>query len=180
MNQHQSEVLVKLVNAFQSKEVSFGIGGSTLLFHHAIAKEVNDLDFFIDLVDVKRAQDVLIQLGDEEQADYKKPFQTEVYKCFNIAGVSLDIMGGFAIEHEEGVYRFAFDSSAVAFDKGHIPYMLLEDWYVFYLLMPNRAQKVSMIEAHFRAKGIEQVDRLRHALMQPLPLGVKQRIIEWL
>ncbi|WDF05798.1 hypothetical protein [Shouchella hunanensis] len=180
MNQHQRDVLVKLVNAFHSKGVSFGIGGSTLLFHHSIVKETNDIDLFIDLADEKSVQEVITQLGDEKKASYKKPFQTEVFKRFTIAGVSIDIMGGFAIEHEQGVYRFSFDSSAVTLEKGHTPYMQLEDWYVFYLLMPNREQKVLMVEAHFRTEGVEKVDRLQRALMQPLPIEVKQRIMEWL
>jgi hypothetical protein len=93
-------------------------------------------------------------------------------------------MGGFAIEHNEGVYKLSFkEESIVAHKKINgedIPLCALEDWYILYWLIPNKQEKAVLIENHLRTTGVKHSRLLEEALRQPLPFEVKERVIKLL
>lgn len=81
-------------------------------------------------------------------------------------------MGGFGIQHIDGIYKLSFDKkSIVAYKKINgvdIPLCSLEDWYVLYWLIPNKQEKALLIENYLRANGLMYPHLLETALKQPL------------
>lgn len=182
MNAHKKDVLATVAEALTERGVSFGVGGSTLLSFHHVVDVVNDLDLILSESHVETVQHCLKALGKEMPVTHKEPFRTRFFSSYCIENVQIDVMAGFAIAHENGLYEFSFDRSSIANKKGvsqkKIPFMYLEDWYVFYLLMPNRKGKIRQLENYFRNKGVRHPEKLRVALQQPLPIAVREKVTD--
>ncbi|MET3697044.1 hypothetical protein SAMN05877753_101377 [Bacillus oleivorans] len=89
-------------------------------------------------------------------------------------------MGGFAIQHQEGIYKLTFNEESIVDHKNingvEIPLCSLEDWYVLYWLIPDKREKADLIENYLRNKGVKHPRLLEKALEQPLPFEVKERV----
>ena len=96
-----------------------------------------------------------------------------------IDGVDVDVMAGFAINHNNGVYEYVFDNTSISEFKiingVSIPFTSLEDWYVIYQLIPNRDPKVNMIEKYLLSNGINKSFVLKRVLEGNLPKEVRKR-----
>ncbi|WP_426355275.1 hypothetical protein [Exiguobacterium sp. R-39] len=173
-------VLSLLSPLFASSHVRWGIGGSVLLAHHRLVEHPNDLDLLFHPDDFVVAEQILKQLGEQQPTQDKGIFLTRRFEEYTIGHVELDIIVDFKIQHTAGIFSFVFDETAVteqvSFRGQRYPFMHLEDWYVFYLLMPGRESKVSLLEDYWKSHPLDAPQRLQIALAAPLPDSIRQRI----
>lgn len=173
------ETLLYIAEKLNKTKATWGIGGSLLLFQHGIVDAVNDLDIIVENASVETVVSELRNIGQEREVHPLPPFQTTYYHEFKVKDLSMDIMGEFKIEHEEGVFVLPFTENSIENYKlsgVDVPFCHLEDWYILYQLIPGREEKVKKIEQYFIESDSRNEDALRKALKGNLPERVRNRI----
>lgn len=158
----------------------WAVGGSVLLYAHGLIDEVNDLDL---LVPGDAGTTVRGALG-----PYLKEFSTagtDLWRSGFLARLQLgawpvDLIGGLAVAHGEGVYHLPFGAGSPVFtwdlDGLPVPLLPLAEFYLIYLLYPEKAWKAALIEQYLLQTGSE-ADLLEAALERPgLPAFAKARV----
>ncbi|GGP12217.1 hypothetical protein [Oceanobacillus neutriphilus] len=172
--------LAKTADILNEKNIVWGLGGSLMLHMHGMIDSPNDIDLLVSEIHAPLAEKVLDNLGERKEAVHSPPFKTAFFAKYRVKNTPVDLMGGYSIIHEEGTYKLAFEKNNIvdstSFNGKTIYLSSLEDWYVLYSLMPNRKEKVELIEQHFKENGIAHPDLLLKALKQPLPGEVKNKI----
>ncbi|ARU62492.1 hypothetical protein CBW65_17135 [Tumebacillus avium] len=172
--------LVKIARAFASEEIVWGVGGSRLLLAHGIASAARDLDLLVTESTAGRAKELLQTIGRGEAGLPKPPFCSHMFMQFTVDSTETDLIAGYSISHEAGVYEQQFSAESVTgslvLGDAQIPLTALEDWYVTYQLYPAKAQKAEQIEAYFTKNGVAHPELLRLALQGELPERVRVRI----
>ncbi|WP_096186600.1 nucleotidyltransferase domain-containing protein [Evansella halocellulosilytica] len=100
-------------NKLNDEQMTWAVGGSLLLHFHKLIDHPNDIDIIVSENDAAHLNKILKTLGNQETAAHKAPFQTTYFSKYTIKGTSIDIMGGFAIQHEAGIYRFLFSNESI-------------------------------------------------------------------
>ncbi|WP_047981772.1 nucleotidyltransferase domain-containing protein [Ornithinibacillus contaminans] len=176
--------LVRIGKCLQNVEITWGVGGSLLLNFHQLIDKPNDIDILVDERNASRLMEIISPLGRMKEAKRSEPFRTVYFSKLAIEEVAIDIMGGFAISHQEGVYHLPLTADRIVEYKTingvDIPLCALEDWYILYSLIPGKQEKAVLIENHFRTTGVKHPNLLEEALKRPLPQEVRGKIIEWL
>lgn len=161
-------------------EISWGVGGSLLLNFHELLDKPNDIDILVDEQSVDQLNKGLSKIARTNEAIHHEPYKTVYFSKYSIDNIDIDIMGGFAIQHDEGVYKLSFNEGSVVAHKNingvEIPLCSLEDWYILYWLIPGKQEKAILIENHFRNVGVKYPIILEEALKQSLPFKVKERV----
>ncbi len=169
---------------FNSSDVLWGVGGSILLNQFGLIDKTNDIDIFVDIRDVETVDEILKGIGKEKSYENIDVFSTKYYNVYTVNTVDVDIIAGFSINHENGVYRYIFDSKSIAITNKingvAIPFTSLEDWYVLYQLIPNSEAKAKMIESYLLTNGMQHLALLQRILEGNLPTKVRTRISEML
>lgn len=175
------ETLSYFGNLIQDKNITWGVGGSLLLHFYHLIEHPNDIDIIVEEKDAVGLNEIISPIGERKNAIRSNPFRTLHFSKYKINQFDFDIMGGFAIQHGEGVYKLSFSEESISGFKNingvNIPLCSLEDWYILYWLIPGKQEKAALIENHFRNHGIQQPNLLETALKQPLPSAVKDRIV---
>ncbi|MBP2079078.1 hypothetical protein [Oceanobacillus polygoni] len=170
--------LIKIGKQLNKNNIEWAVGGSLLLQHYHLIDSPNDIDVLVAEKDVERIKDAMGQVGKRQMASTKDPFRTTYFYRYEVDGVGVDVMGNFAIEHDQGTYQLLFDANHIAEKKNihgvSIPLAALEDWFVLYQLIPNKQEKAIRIEKYFRTNRVTRPDLLHKALNQPLPIGVRE------
>ncbi|MFC4560162.1 hypothetical protein ACFO3D_18555 [Virgibacillus kekensis] len=173
------ETLSFIGERLNNKRITWSVGGSLLLKFHGLVDTPNDIDILVDEDHINSAKDTLSQIGKPEEAIHKEPFRTRFFSTYKIGSFNVDVMGGFAVKHDAGVYRLPFrKSSIVAYENingVNIPLSSLEDWYILYWLIPGKQEKAALLENHFKINGINCPSLLEKALERPLPREIKDR-----
>lgn len=175
-----TEHLSQLAAQLNQLGVVWAAGASSVLYEHGLTDVVHDLDIMVRLEDAATLDAFLEPYASKPPETDHPKYKTSFFREYVVDGVEIDLIAGFAIAHEEGVYHYLFDHEAIdrvaILDGIGVPVAALEDWYVLYLLMDRKEDKVACIEDHFGANGIEAPYRLEKALEQPLPDAVRARI----
>lgn len=174
------ETLAKIGKVLNSRNITWGVGGSLLLHFYGLVDDPNDVDILVAEEDVEQINEVFNSLAVAKEVVSKEPFRTRYFSKYIANQVDFDVMGGFAIEHSEGVYQLDFtEESVVGFREiraVEIPLCSLEDWFVLYSLIPGKQAKVELLEAYFHLSGLPNSSILEKELIQPLPSELKERI----
>ncbi len=174
------ETLAYIANSINKKNINWGVGGSLLLYFHQLVKDPNDIDLLVSEKDALTLIKTLNELGSSREAYSMYPFCTTYFSTSIVNTNEIDVMGGFCIEHPLGEYKLLFDEMSVVdyitIDKSKIPLTALEDWFVLYQLMPNKHEKVTLLENYFLENGIKHPYLLEKAIQQPLPVDVRKKI----
>lgn len=174
------ETLSLIGDRLSNENITWGVGGSLLLSFYNIIDKPNDIDILVDERNATKFNKIMSSIGKPKEALSANPFRTKYFSKYKINGVDIDVMGGFAIQHDEGIYKLSLQqASIVAHKKIHgvdIPLCSLEDWYILYLLIPNKQEKAMLIEKYFRTHGVTYPHLLKEAMNHSLPLEVKGRI----
>lgn len=97
---------------------------------------------FIDIDDIKKADEILKNIGNKKKWWKTSTYSTKYFYEYIINGVDVDVMSGFVVNHNTGIYNYIFDYDSITEFKVingiSIPLTSLEDWYVMYQLIPNR------------------------------------------
>ena len=175
------DTLVVIARALNQADVHWGVGASVLLYYHGLVDTPHDIDIMTSEADADMVASILGGLGNEVLGDPGRSlYSTSRFLEYMVDETDVDVMAGFAIKHDNGTYLFPFDDRSVTMRKSvdgvTIPFTSLEDWYVFYQLIPGREAKVKLIEDHILNSGIADLSVLERALACELPLHVRARI----
>lgn len=165
----------RIVEVLDAEGVVWAVGGSMLLKWHGLSERANDLDLIVREEDTVRAHEALLAIGTGERGQAKEPYRTRHFYVHEADGTSIDVIGGFRIVHESGVYEYPFGQDSIS-GREPVPLCALEDWYVLYQLMAGKEEKLAAMEAYFAKHGIARPDLLRHALERELPIRVRVRV----
>lgn len=171
-------------NRLKNKNITWGVGGSLLLSFYNIIDKPNDIDVLVDETNVTKFKEIIASIGIPKEAISLSPFRTMDFSKYKIDGFDVDVMAGFAIQHEEGIYKLALQQESIVSHKiingVNIPLCSLEDWYILYWLIPNKQEKALLIESYFKNNGVAYPQVLEEALKQSLPIEVKERVAKLL
>jgi len=150
--------LIEWFKLLNQRQIRYGVGGSWMLKEYGLPTEPKDIDLFIHSDDINKCLDLIEPYHVDKASDSDSPFKTEFFTTLQIESLSIDIMGGFAYLHDQGLYKAIFDDhsivSEVIVDDVHIPLMSLEEWYVLYIVM-GRQKQCELIEHHWKHHGME-------------------------
>lgn len=176
----KSEMIVKVARTLNDNNILWGIGGSLLLKSYGLLDAVNDVDIIVAEKDIERALVALDSIGNRVAVPTKNEYITKCFHVYEIDGIDMDVMAGFKIRHDQGIYEYPMDEASVTkyeiWDNVRIPYLSLEDWLVAYRLMINREEKVRMIRSHLIEEGLCYPILLERLLLQNLPEDVAAEI----
>lgn len=165
---------------FNDSGVVWGVGASLLLNQFSLIDKPNDIDIFVDIKDIDKVDEILKSIGDKKPWEKTSTYSTEYFYEYVINGVDIDVMAGFRINHNSGVFEYVFDNRSISETRKingvDIPFTSLEDWYVIYQLIPSREAKVNMIEKYIISNGIKRYDLLERMLEGNLPLEVREKV----
>ncbi|MFC0212537.1 hypothetical protein ACFFK0_08685 [Paenibacillus chartarius] len=177
--------LAAVVRALQQAGVTWAVGGSALLERLSLLDgdvRPGDLDIVVALPDTDRALAALSALGTCEKGEPKPPFMTRYYYRFRIDGCDVDMLAGFRVEHEAGVFELPFDESAVEVTEG-LPLGMAADWWLLYSLMPSPSRQAKAGKL-YRLMEIEpqhfNSHRLRALMEQPWPERLRSQALRLL
>jgi len=163
-----------------NSNIVWGVGASILLNQFGFIDKPNDIDIFIDIKDIEKADEILKSIGEKKQWKKTATYSTRYFYEYIIKGIDVDVMAGFAVNHTNGVFEYKFDNNSISEFKiingVDIPFTSLEDWYVIYQLIPNRASKVNMIEKYLLSNGVKKHFLLERAQEGCLPVEVRTKI----
>lgn len=133
----------------------WAIGGSLMLALRGVTDVFHDIDVVVALADMPKCEAKLSERFSRLPAKPKSDvYVTDRFCSFHLNEMDVDLMGGFALRHESGIYRYPFENAEadqMLLGNRTIPLCPLEDWYLLYQLMPNRESKVHLIESYFHA-----------------------------
>ncbi len=174
------DTLSNIGKQLNEAKILWGVGASILLNHYGLIDKPNDIDILIDLNDIERADTILKSIGEKKVCEKSDTYSTKYFYEYVVNGFDIDVMAGLNINHNEGVYRYNFDSNSILqatkINGVHIPLTSLEDWYVLYQVIPNRENKVKMIENYLLSNGIEHPNLLERSLKGNLPNEIRYNI----
>jgi hypothetical protein len=160
--------------------IIWAVGASILLNQFGLINKPNDIDIFVDIKDIDRADEILKSIGEKKKWEKTAAYSTKYFYEYIIDGIDVDVMAGFAVNHNNGVFEYIFDYNSISEFKlingVNIPFTSLEDWYVIYQLIPNREPKVNLIEKYLLSKGINKPFLLQRALKGSLPVEARKKI----
>lgn len=175
--------LTTIGNKLSNTGIIWGVGGSMLLSFHGLIDNPNDIDLLVSEKHKNKINRSLAPLGETVNPIHAEPFRTSYFSKLSINNTDIDIMGGFAIQHDEGVYRLSLREESIVAHKQvngvDIPLCSLEDWYILYSLIPGKQEKAALIEQYLKTSGVH-TNLLKSALKQPLPSEVEDRVIQLL
>ena len=174
------DTLSNIGEKLNSSNITWAVGASILLNQFGLIDKPNDIDIFVDIKDIERADKILKNIGEKKVYENTSTYSTEYFYEYVIDGIDIDVMAGFAINHNSGVFEYVFDHDSISEFKiingVRVPFTSLEDWYVIYQLIPNRQFKVDMIEKYLLSNGIKNPILLNRTLEGCLPVDVRRRI----
>ena len=180
MNSNIKSVLSKIGKTLNKNNIMWVVGGSIILNHNDIVCEVNDIDIIIEENDFEKVILLLKQFGIKKSVSDKLNFHTKKYVKMNIDGVFIDLMAGFIIEHENGLYNYVFDQDAITslmnINNILVPIGAIEDWYIIYQVIGGREKKVELLDNYL--KNVQDINSklLIRTLEQDLPISVIDNI----
>ncbi|MCD3352061.1 nucleotidyltransferase family protein [Clostridium botulinum D/C] len=174
------KVLIYIGKKLNDNGITWGVGASILLNQFGFIEKPNDIDIFISIKDIERADEVLKSMGEKKKWESSTTYSTKYFYEYIIDGVDIDVMAGFAVNHNSGVFKYNFNHTSISefrkINKVDIPFTSLEDWYVIYQLIPSRESKVKMIENYFLSNGIKNPILLKNSLKGNLPIEIQERV----
>lgn len=173
-------ILSYIGEKLNKSNIVWAVGASILLNQFGFIEKPNDIDIFVDIKDIERADEILKNIGEKKKWEKTATYATKYFYEYVIDGVGVDVMSGFAVNHNSGVFEYTFDHNSISEFKVingvRIPFTSLEDWYVIYQLIPNRESKVKIIEKYLLSNGINKPMLLERALEGCLPVDVRRKI----
>lgn len=182
MNQlHFQQQLITIAEALNTSNIHWGVGASVLLSLYSLTKVPNDIDIIVAKKDLEKADYILSQRGSKTIREKTTIYKTDFFYEYLIDGVEIDLMSGFKIKTTNGVFEYLFDEqstpSSILIEGTKIPLMTLEDWFVLYQLIPNKENKVTLIQSYFKTNKIEHLSLFDRMLDNDvLPDSVKKNI----
>jgi predicted nucleotidyltransferase len=163
-----------------NSDITWAVGASLLLNQYGLVDKPNDIDIFVGIKHIHKADEILKSVSEKKKWEKSEAYSTKYFYEYIVRGIDVDVMSGFVVNHNRGVFEYIFDhqsiSEVITINGIDIPFTSLEDWYVLYQLIPNRETKVKLIENYLLSRGIKKPFLLERALGGNLPEEVRGRI----
>ncbi len=147
----KKSVLLKIARLLNKSYITWGLGGSMLLYYYGIVDDVNDIDILIDIRDLDKFEKV-IKGYDFKHENGNEKYTTAHLFSVNLDGVEFDFLLDFRIKLQSGEYVFPFGKGMIErrflLDGEMICLSFLKEWKNAYHAM-NRETKYRLIEAYF-------------------------------
>jgi len=138
--------LLDIANTLNSRNITWGLGGSLLLFIKGYKTNVNDIDIIVHSKDLKDLKEVISKYEINEKEKTAK-FLTNHFYTFNIKSINIDIMVGFVVKNEFNIFAFRekeISTSKICIDGENIYLSSVSEWKKAYTAM-NRIDKISLL-----------------------------------
>lgn len=170
--------LVKIAKELNKKEIKWAVASSILMNHYGLVDKMNDIDIIVSIDDVEETDLLLGSLGKMKPLE-KDPgiYTTKIFHEYIIDEIDVDMMAGFGIRNEEGIYEYDIECRNLDYfmiSGEKIYYSTLEDWYILYQLIGNREEKVSKIESYLLNTNCNKI-LLKKLINKQLPNNIKER-----
>ena len=179
--QQKFSALQKIAREFNGENITWGVGGSLLLYINGLSDQFEDIDLVVQEGDALACQRLLIKHGPMMPKNPNERYRTRGFFEFTIDEAEIDLMCVLSIMSHDQETVVPFDDSMIErwepFGIEKLPLMHLEDWYLIYALI-ERTAKLELLEDHFKAKGINKT-RLKQLLDLNMPEIVRQRLQSW-
>ena len=143
------EMLKTIAQRFSDAGIVWALGASMLLYFKGIVSEFHDIDLMIPENDIAKAKTVLDGMGRRLPEKGGAGFATRHFLEYDIDGVGVDLMAGFAIVSGGRVHDCALKSDQISeyacLDGERIPLQSVALWRRYYELM-GREEKVRLID----------------------------------
>lgn len=162
--------LYELARRLNSNQIHWSLGGSLMLKLRGIPMDVHDIDILVHAADFDLCCELLSQSSTELNVYESDVFKTKLYRKFKWNETEIDCMGGMSVQLPSMLFEYQFDHKDVDIiqDEHTIPLSYMEDWYLLYLLMPNRVSKLKCLESYFNQHSVNQ-ERIHKLLSFHLP-----------
>jgi hypothetical protein len=171
-------VICEVTQTFSENSILYGIGASTMLKLRGIDISVHDIDIMVKEDQFILAYKCLMTFCDEQIVEPSSLFKTTHFKRFSYRGIDIDLMSGISIVHESGIFKYNFDMAekCLVLENTLIPICYMEDWFVFYHLMPNRVNTINLIKSYFLSHPLNK-SRLLKIIDLTLPNELRQALL---
>lgn len=147
---HKLEVLISIAKILNKHHILWHLGASCMLYLRGYVDHFHDIDLMIAEEHVDEVKRLLSKYSHHERQKNEQ-YKTKVFLEYDIEGVDIDIMAGFAIVHEGQVHEFPLKESdpsdELLLDDTVIYLAKVETWYTYYKLM-KREDKIKIIDHH--------------------------------
>lgn len=173
-------VLVEIAKALNATDVLWAVGASVLLSQYGLIENPSDIDITASVADVDKIDKLLSAMGSKLPEKQSKIYSTEYFCQYIVDGVRVDLMAGLKINLPDLVFEYKFDENSIphsiSLEDVFVPFASLEEWFVLYQMMPNREQKVVLIEDYFKDNGMYYPALIERMLADPtLPATIRNR-----
>ncbi len=156
MNNKLEILLKKIAKLLNDQNITWAVGASVMLNHYGIVQGPGDIDILVDLKDIHKLDDILSKIGEKQERFPNKIYKTRYFYEYIIDGIEIDVMGGLCICFNGKDHSFDFTKDSIGdfmeIDNIKIPLSKLTDWHDIYKLLPNREEKVALIEEYMNHK----------------------------
>ncbi len=152
MKKNILQTILQINKILQDENVTFAFGASNCLFFNGIDVCPNDIDILVTKEDLHKLKNCFKNF---KQLEVTKSdvFLSKYFYKYELNGCSIDVMCEFTIKKGDFVYVYPFGDDKIDyayFRKNKIPVSPIEDWRYLYSLMPNREEKVKMIDEYLK------------------------------
>jgi hypothetical protein len=181
MNRELKHVLFEVTQKLNALSIIYGVGASTMLKLRGIDISIHDIDIMVKEDQFIHAYECLMSFCDEQAVEPSNLFKTTYFKRFIYEGIEIDLMSGMGIVHESGIFKYDFDKAekCLEFENTLVPICFMEDWFVFYHLMPNRINTINLIKSYFLSYPINK-SRLLRIIELSLPIELRQALLVYI
>ena len=143
------DVLLEIASKFNTEGITWGVGGSLLLYFYDILEEPKDIDIMIKPEDKIIVFKILKSIGEELETKEVSHYKTGVFRKFNVDGIEVDIIGDFYIKVSDGYYLHPFSSvnlERIEINDKKIYLDSLGNWLKTYEAMGDPKKRVELIK----------------------------------
>ena len=173
------KVLSELAFRLNLENISWGVGASVMLNYYNLVDFPNDIDIIVSTKDSSTADKILRSCGKKNVSRDLEIYKSDFFANYSIRGVEVDLIAGFSIKQNSSYFKYDFDKNSITklwnLEGVKIPLTAVEDWYILYQLMPNKEEKVQLIEDYFLQQGNCRIELLQKNIIKLKNSKVLQR-----
>ena len=146
--------LSELAHTLNDNHIKWGIGGSYLLKIYDLVDDPNDLDLWVDPIDIVRVREIFDQY---DEIYTSIPLPPNLHYKIKYRNTEVDFVGCFSVKPNQRSFKYNISPTnikMIQLDEIEVPCTYLEDWYIVYRLL-KRDEKAEMIKKFFKKHSFE-------------------------
>lgn len=148
--------LTIIARELNNLNVTWGIGGSLLLYRYGLVNNVNDIDILIDYEDRFKVKDAFSKYG-ITITNKNIMYRSDFFLPIRINNVNVDVIGNFKVFNKQ-MYEYKFDKSELSmfiYNNEKIFYCSISKWKEAYKVL-NRLDKYNKIKEYLEDDRYEK------------------------